>query len=126
MEISKNEKTTVLYESPHRINKLLKELKEYCGEDREIQLSRELTKKFEENVCCSIKEVINFFDGREIIGEITIVIKGIDKRSYREINKIELKKELLELIEAGLTLSAASKFLAKKRSVKKSIIYNLY
>ena len=126
MEISKNEKTTVLYESPHRINKLLKELKEYCGEDREIQLSRELTKKFEENICSSIKEVINFFDGREIIGEITIVIKGIDKSTYSEINEIQLKKELLELIDAGLTLSAASKFLAKKRNLKKSIIYNLY
>ena len=43
-EISTNKKTTVLYESPHRINKLLRELKEYCGEEREIQLSREKLK----------------------------------------------------------------------------------
>ena len=50
LEISKNEKTTILFESPHRLKKLLIELKEYCGGDREIQVSRELTKKFEEHI----------------------------------------------------------------------------
>ena len=119
MEISKNEKTTVLYESPHRINKLLKELKEYCGEDREIQLSRELTKKFEENICSSIKEVINYFDGREIIGEITIVIKGVENTKRDEFIQSNIKQELKELIDAGLSLSAASKYLAKKKNLPK-------
>ena len=49
-EISKNEKTTIIYESPHRLIKLLNELKVYCGGEREIQVSRELTKKFEEHI----------------------------------------------------------------------------
>ena len=47
LEISNNEKTTILFESPHRLKKLLNELKEICGDDREIQIFRELTKKFE-------------------------------------------------------------------------------
>ena len=46
LEISKNNKTTILFESPHRLKKLLNELKDFCGEDREIQIFRELTKKF--------------------------------------------------------------------------------
>ena len=48
--ISKNEKTTILFESPYRLKKLLNDLMEFCGEDREIEVFRELTKKFEENV----------------------------------------------------------------------------
>ncbi len=126
MEISENEKTTVLYESPLRIKKLLRELKEYCGGEREIQISRELTKKFEENLYSSISEVIELLEDREILGEITVVIKGVKKPKDLDFNKVILKKELSELMDAGLSLSAASKFLAKKKNLKKSIIYNLH
>ena len=65
------------------------------------------------------------FKNKEVIGEITIVISGIHKEKNEEINKLELKKDLNELIHAGLSLSAASKYLAKKYCIKKSIIYNL-
>ena len=41
LEISNNEKTTILFESPHRLKKLLNELKEICGDEREIQIFRE-------------------------------------------------------------------------------------
>ena len=125
-EISKNEKTTILYESPNRVKKLLLDLKELCGGEREIQVSRELTKKFEENICTSIDNLIACFNNKEIRGEITIVLKGIKKTKNQNLNKVELKKELDELIKAGLSLSAASKYLAKKKNLKKSIIYNLY
>ena len=62
LEISKRNKTTILYESPHRLLKLLRELKEYCGGDRELQVSRELTKKFEEHIGSNINEVIKYFE----------------------------------------------------------------
>ena len=124
-EISENEKTTIIYESPHRLKKLLNELKVYCGGEREIQVSRELTKKFEEHIGNDINNVIKNFQEKEVIGEITIVIKGVNKESNSVINKSDLKKELNELIKAGLSLSAASKYLAKKNEIKKSEIYNL-
>jgi len=126
LEISKNEKTTIIFESPHRFNKLLNELKKYCGGQREISVSRELTKKFEEQINNKIDNVIDIFKNRKIIGEITIVIKGLEKDNQKEINEPKLKKELEELINAGLTLSAASKYLAKKNNLKKNLIYNLY
>ena len=50
MEIKNSDKTSILFESPHRLKKLLIELKEYIGCQREIQIYRELTKKFEENI----------------------------------------------------------------------------
>ena len=124
LEISKSEKTTIIYESPQRLKKLLKELLEFCGGDREIMVARELTKKFEEHVGNNIKDVIEFLREKEIIGEITIVVKGIKKRDLN-LDKFTLKKDLHDLINAGLSLSAASKYLAKKNGVKKSEIYNL-
>tara|TARA_A100001035_G_scaffold227242_1_gene188455 strand:+ start:224 stop:1081 length:858 start_codon:yes stop_codon:yes gene_type:complete len=124
IEISKNHKTTVIFESPHRLKKLLNELKKYCGGEREIEVSRELTKKFEEHIGNNIQEVINYFEGKEVLGEITLVINGIKQNS--KFDKQELKKELNELINAGLSLSAASKYLAKKNNITKSLIYNLH
>ena len=124
-EISKNEKTTIVYESPHRLKKLLKELVDYCGGEREIIVARELTKKFEEHVGKNINDVIMYFKDKEVKGEITLIIKGIKKENNQEINYTDLKRDLHELIKAGLSLSAASKYLAKKNGIKKSIIYNL-
>jgi len=124
LEISKNEKTTIIYESPRRLRKLLNELLEFCGGDREIMVARELTKKFEEHVSNSIKNVIEFFTDKDIIGEITIVIKGISKRDFKPHKSI-IKNDLNNLINAGLSLSAASKYLAKKNGLKKSEVYNL-
>ena len=125
IEISKHEKTTIIYESPHRLKKLLNELYGVCGGDREIIIARELTKKFEEHIGHKICEVIEFFEDKEVIGEITVVIKGIDKKNMSIVNEADLKKDLKELINAGLSLSAASKYLAKKNGLKKTIIYNL-
>ena len=124
-EISKNEKTTILFESPHRLKKLLNELGFYLDKEREVQIFRELTKKFEEHIGNNISEIQDFFKEKEIIGEFTIVIKGISKNKVLEFDSSELKRELQELIKAGLSLSAASKYLAKKKNLKKSIIYNL-
>ena len=127
IEIRRNEKTTVLFESPHRLKRLLIELKEYLGEEREIKVFRELTKKFEQHIGDNINEVIDYFADKNVIGEITVVIKGkIKTNKTREFDQLALKKELNELINAGLTLSKASKYLAKKNNLSKNVIYNIH
>ena len=127
LEISTNDKTTILFESPHRLKNLLIKLKEICGGEREIIVSRELTKKYEENIGNNIEEVISYFEKKEVIGEITLVIKGIKKANKNDCySKEKLKQDLIELKKAGLNLSAASKYLAKKNNIKKSIIYNMF
>jgi len=124
LEISKNEKTTIVYESPKRLKKLLKELNEFCGGDREIMVARELTKRFEEHIGNNIDSVMDFFRDKDIIGEITIVIKGVKKGELNP-DKLTIKKDLNDLVNAGLSLSAASKYLAKRNGLKKSEIYNM-
>ena len=127
LEISRNEKTSIIFESPHRLIKLLYELKEYCGGDRQIRVSRELTKKFEQHIGDNIYEVINFFNDREVLGEITVVIEGRNKsKNNTPSDNFQIKRDLNDLTTAGLSLSAASKYLAKKNNIPKSIIYNMY
>ena len=126
LNISNSEKTTILFESPYRLKKLLNDLMEFCGENREIEVFREMTKKFEENVGNNLKKVIDYFQNKEIIGEITIVLKGVDKKKESEFDNSFLKKELHELVNAGLSLSSASKYLAKKNNIPKNLIYKLY
>ena len=124
LEISENEKTTIIYESPKRLRKLLNELLELCGGEREIIVARELTKKFEEHVGNNINNVMEFFRDKDIIGEVTIVLKGIEKRDLNP-DKFIIKKDLNDLIHAGLSLSEASKYLARRNGLKKSEIYNM-
>ena len=124
-EISKSEKTTIVYEAPHRLKKLLRELFNFCGGCREIIVARELTKKFEEHVGSDIDSVMNFFKDKEVVGEITLVIKGTQKEKNKDIDHVDMRRDLHELINVGISLSAASKYLAKKYGIKKSIIYNL-
>ena len=87
-------------------------------------VARELTKKFEEHVGDNINNVIEFFKDKDIIGEITIVIKGIRKTDFNPKKSI-IRKDLNDLLNAGLSLTAASKYLAKKNGLKKSEVYNL-
>ena len=71
--------TSILYESPHRLMEMLEDLREACG-DRQIVVTRELTKAFEEVVRGRISEVIDTLKGRRIKGEITIVLAGKGRR----------------------------------------------
>lgn len=67
-------RTIVLYESPHRLARLLDELAELMP-DRRVSVSRELTKKFEETVTGTAEEVKQHFEGKGIKGEFVVVIE---------------------------------------------------
>jgi len=74
--------TSILYESPHRLMKTLGELLAACG-DRQIVVTRELTKAFEEVIRGAISEVIDILKGRRIKGEITIVLAGKGRKALQ-------------------------------------------
>jgi 16S rRNA (cytidine1402-2'-O)-methyltransferase len=76
LALAGEEKTIILYESPHRLVKALTQFTEYFGEDRYACVSRELTKIFEENVRGTLKELITYFEKKPVKGEIVIVISG--------------------------------------------------
>lgn len=78
-EISQNIYTTILYESPFRLVKTLQQLMEVCGPERKVSVARELTKIYEENVRGTLAEVIDYFNKKEVKGEIVIIIDGLHK-----------------------------------------------
>ena len=76
IELAKEHRTIILYESPHRLLKTLEQLKETFGSDRQISVSRELTKIHEETINGTIVEVMEYFGAKGVKGEIVIVIAG--------------------------------------------------
>ncbi len=77
-QLSEEDRTMVFYESPLRLAKTLEEFIQHFGEDRACSVSRELSKKFEENKRGTLKEVFEYFNGKTTKGEIVIVIAGKD------------------------------------------------
>jgi len=77
-KLVEEERTIVFYESPMRLVKTLAECIGYFGEGRSCSVSRELTKKFEENKRGSLREVHDHFAAKAVKGEIVVVIAGND------------------------------------------------
>jgi 16S rRNA (cytidine1402-2'-O)-methyltransferase len=68
--------TTVLYESPHRLLKTLEQLVHFCGPDRRVSVSREISKKFEETVRGTASDALAHFQQNEPRGEFVVVVAG--------------------------------------------------
>jgi 16S rRNA (cytidine1402-2'-O)-methyltransferase len=74
--MAQEERTMVFYESPMRLVKTLNDFIEYFGADRLCSVSRELTKKFEENKRGTLLEVHDHFNAKPVKGELVIVVQG--------------------------------------------------
>lgn len=75
-KIALEDRTVVIYESPHRLKKALQQIIEFIGPERTVSVSRELTKIFEETITGTAEEVFQYYNNRDIKGEIVIVIDG--------------------------------------------------
>lgn len=75
-KLSTEERTMVFYESPMRLVKTLNEFINNFGADRNCSVSRELTKKFEENKRGTLQEVHDYFNEKTVKGEIVLVVEG--------------------------------------------------
>lgn len=69
-------RTMIFYESPHRILKTLEEMSTYFGADRQVSVSRELTKIFEETIRGSITEVKTYYETHPVKGEFVLCVAG--------------------------------------------------
>lgn len=73
-KLKEEKRTIVLYESPHRINKTLEKLKENLGEEIQVSLSREISKKFEEHIRGTVVEVLAHLEAKPGKGEMVLVV----------------------------------------------------
>lgn len=82
--LSMEERTMIFYESPHRLLKTLSEFVDFFGEDRQISISRELTKIYEETVRGTIIEVKSHFENNILKGEFVICVGGAMEKKDKE------------------------------------------
>ncbi len=75
-QLAEEERTIILYESPHRLVKALEQIVEFFGPDRKVSVSRELTKIYEETFTGAVSDVLIHFQSKEVKGEIVVVIDG--------------------------------------------------
>jgi len=118
-------RTVILYEAPHRLVRTLQDLATIVGDTREIVLARELTKIHEEFWRGKIGDAIAMYiNERQPKGEYTLVVQGAAETSLIT-SEAELKHELQQLLDGGMTRSQASRQLSKLTSLSRREIYQL-
>lgn len=83
-ELAEEERTIILYESPHRLVKTLEQIIEFFGHDRLVSVSRELTKLHEETFTGTTADTLAHFQKKEVKGEIVMIVSGKDKGRTKE------------------------------------------
>jgi 16S rRNA (cytidine1402-2'-O)-methyltransferase len=76
-ELSNEKRTMIFYESPYKLYKTLQDFSNSFGQEREISISKELTKIFESTTRGRIKELIPEYENKKLKGEFVIVVKGL-------------------------------------------------
>ena len=76
LSLKEESRTMIFYESPFRLIKLLEEFKSYLSGSRQVSVSRELSKLYEENARGTVEEMIAYFGTKTIKGEIVVVLAG--------------------------------------------------
>jgi len=120
-ELKKEKRTIILYEAPHRILKTLKDILEVF-DDRNISISREITKRFEEHLRGTISEVIEKLNKGTVKGEFVVVIKGFEGE-IEEKEEISIEEQLKVFLEEGYSKKEAVKLTSKKLNARRNEVY---
>ena len=76
VKLTKEDRTMIFYESPHKLLKTLNDFSNRFGADRKISVSREITKIYEETIRGSVEHIINLFTDKIPKGEFVIIVEG--------------------------------------------------
>ena len=129
LEELKNEtRTIIVYESPHHLKSTLKELESVLGKDRELTITRELTKRHEEKNKTTFEKALEYYEENEPRGEYVLVIAGKSKAMQEEEKRemweeTTIKEHMDIYLKQGLDKKEAMKAVAKDRGVSKRDIY---
>lgn len=89
LALSTETRTMIFYVSPHKLVKTLTEFITYFGTDRNISVSRELSKLHEETVRGTITEVLHHFEQKPPKGEIVVILAGISSAEEKLLKKAD-------------------------------------
>lgn len=115
--------TAIVYESPHHLLKLLKELEE-IDPDRKMSISREITKRYEQTVNGTVKELKDYFTENEPKGEFVLVLEPSEKEAVPETFELSIEEQFENYLSQGMSEKEAMKKIASERGLKRRDIYN--
>ena len=117
-------RTTILYESPHRLLKTLSELQQVLSSDRQITVARELTKRYEEFWRGTLEEAVTHYQKVAPKGEFTLAIAPSPPQQTT-LSQNEITTQLKNLLAQGLSRTEASRQIAQRTTLSKRDIYQL-
>lgn len=113
--------TLILYESPKRINQLLEDLSQYLGEGRYAAVCRELTKRFEEVVRGTLRDLADAFSGRVVKGEIVVLV---DRAAVVKVDAGTVE-DALKVALTSMTVKDAAAAVAEAYGLPRREVYQL-
>lgn len=122
-EIRNSNKTTILYEAPHKLKNTLKDLSDIV-ENRKMVLARELTKIHEEYIRGTVDELIE--KSENLKGEIVLIIEESKKKEENKLNDLSLEEHYNFYKTQGLSKKEIIKKIAKDRNVNKNEVYQYF
>ena len=114
--------TLIFYEAPHRLQDTINDMKSILGNNREISISREITKKYEETIRGTLSDILGKI--KEIKGEFVLVVSGNNEND--NIDDISIEEHINIYINNGESSMSAIKMVAKERNMKKNEVYSIY
>ncbi|WP_027700906.1 16S rRNA (cytidine(1402)-2'-O)-methyltransferase [Metaclostridioides mangenotii] len=124
-EIKEEDRTIILYESPHRLKETLKDILKILG-NRNICVNREISKKYQEILRNDVETILDIFNDRdEVKGEFVLILEGFtgEKTKTDDYSSLNDREYVIKLIEDGIDKKEAIKIVCKDRKLKKDIVY---
>ena len=122
--IARSEWTAVVFEAPNRVADLLSDLAEVCGDDRQVAVSRELTKVFEETRAGTLAELAGYYAEAPPRGEVTVVVSGTGKAAPEEV-LIDPEVRARALLAQGMTRKDVAEQIAEETGISRNAAYRL-
>ena len=124
-QIAALEHTAVLYEAPGRVGKLLADLVEVAGTDRQAAVARELTKMHETFVRGTLQELASYYAEEAVRGEVVVVIEGRAPDIAQQESENEAEAVAQELLNAGNSPRDVAKEIAARFNLPRNHAYQL-
>jgi 16S rRNA (cytidine1402-2'-O)-methyltransferase len=115
-------RTMVLFESPRRTLQTLKDIQEVVGESRKAAVVREISKTYEEVIRGSISDLVSWAQAKEVLGEITLVIAGVENTGKKEVDE-EAIRQVKQLVDAGSSFKDAVQEVSTQQGLSRRELY---
>jgi len=115
-------RTMVLFESPRRTLQTLQDIQEVVGENRKAAVVREISKTYEEVIRGSISDLVSWAQAKEVLGEITLVIAGVENTGKKEVDE-EAIRQVKQLVDGGSSFKDAVQEVSTQQGLSRRELY---